>query len=360
MLSTRKISSKKEVAIPALAGIAMFLLSILAVSIMAAVVFGSSQIPFSDVYSVIAYKLFKLSAHADFAQGPVHDVVWLIRMPRTILAVAVGGGLAVCGLVMQAVVKNPLADPYILGVSSGASLGATLAILLGVGISFGTHAVGIMAFIGAIAASFLVLLIANLGSRANPVKLLLSGMAVSAIFSSFSSFVIFVANDKEGIQTITFWLMGSLAGANWMTMGAVYFVVLVGTIIFMTQSRTLNLMLLGDEVSITLGKDLFKCRIFFMLITALMIGFIVFTSGMIGFVGLIIPHFTRLFLGTDHKANLPISFLCGAIFMVWADVLSRILIPNTELPIGILISMVGAPCFIGLLVKKHYSFGGGD
>lgn len=358
MAITNRGRDKKAYGMPAIAGISMLLVALLMVSIITAVAFGSSKIPFESVYGVVAYKLLGSNAHIDLSQGPVHDVIWLIRMPRTILAVAVGGGLAVCGLIMQAVVKNPLADPYILGVSSGASMGATLAILLGVGIGFGTHAVGVMAFLGAVMASMLVLLIANMGSRANPVKLLLSGMAVSSIFSAFSSFIIFAANDKDGIQTITFWLMGSLAGASWQSMGAIYFVVVLGTLIFMTQARTLNLMLLGDEVSITLGKDLYISRMWFMLITALMIGFIVFASGMIGFVGLIVPHFTRLFLGTDHKANIPVCFLCGALFMVWADVLSRVIIPNTELPIGILISLVGAPCFVCLLIRKHYSFGG--
>lgn len=349
-----------KIGMPVSIGISILLCIGLVLSIVVAVSIGSTPIPIQSVYSVIFYNLFHWEAYSAFASGPIHDVVWLIRLPRIILAIAVGGGLSICGIVMQAVVRNPLADPYILGISSGASLGATLAILLGVGITFGSGYVGIVAFIGAFIAALCVMAIANMGSRANSVKLLLSGLAISSVFSAFSSFIIFYANDKEGIQNITFWLMGSLAGAKWSVMPVVYLVTLSGTLYFLSQYRTLNLMLLGDETSITLGMDLHKARHFYMLIVALMIGFVVFTSGMIGFIGLIIPHFMRILLGTDHKKIIPISFLAGGIFMIWADVLSRILIPHTELPIGILVSMIGAPCFIYLLVNKTYGFGGKD
>lgn len=330
------------------------------ISILFAVTFGSVKISVQDVYSVILYKLFHFESLSAYAKGPVHDVVWLIRLPRLFLAVAVGGGLSVCGIVMQAIVKNPLADPYILGISSGASLGATMAIMLGIGAFFGVNFIGVTASAGAFFASILVVTIANIGSRANSVKLLLAGTAISSVCSSFSSFIVYFANDKEGMQTITFWLMGSLAGAKWYSNAVVFSVILMGIIFFITQYRNLNMMLLGDEVSITLGTDLHKYRIFYLLITSIMIGFIVYSAGMIGFVGLIIPHIVRIFFGTDHKKIIPISALTGAILLIWTDVFSRILIPNTELPIGILISMIGAPCFIYLLVKKSYGFGGGS
>jgi iron complex transport system permease protein len=206
----------------------------------------------------------------------------------------------------------------------------------------------------------MVMTIANMGTRASAVKLLLSGLAINAVFSSFSSFIVFVANDKDGIQDITFWLMGSLAGAKWSSIGIVYAIVGLGTVFFMTQYRTLNLMLLGDDVSITLGNNLHKSRHLFLLMTTCMIGFIVYVSGMIGFIGLVIPHFVRLIFGTNHKIMVPIVFLSGGLFMIWADILSRIILPYTELPIGILVSMIGAPCFIYLLMKKQYGFGGGD
>lgn len=329
-------------------------------SVLLAVTFGSSPIPFSDVYRVILNQLFGIGDDALYGTGPLHDIVIYIRLPRLILAVAVGMGLAVCGVVMQAIVKNPLADPYILGVSSGASLGATVAIMLGVGSFLGSNFVGIMGCAGAFGISLLVMLVANIGSRSNSVKLLLAGMALSSVCSAFSSFVVFFAHDKEGMMSITYWLMGSLAGANWGNIAVILPLVILCVLFFITQYRVLNLMLVGDEVSITLGTDLHKYRNFYLLVTSLMIGFIVYASGMIGFVGLIIPHVVRILVGTDHKKLIPVSCLMGAILLVWADVLCRVLIAGTELPIGILISMIGAPCFIYLMAKKSYGFGGKD
>lgn len=329
-------------------------------SILLAVTFGSSPIPFSDVYRVILNQLFGIGDDAVYGTGPLHDIIIYIRLPRLILAVAVGMGLAVCGVVMQAIVKNPLADPYILGVSSGASLGATVAIMLGIGSFLGSNFVGVMGCAGAFGISLLVMLVANIGSPSNSVKLLLAGMALSAVCSAFSSFVVFFAHDREGMMSITYWLMGSLAGANWGNIAVILPLVILCVFFFITQYRVLNLMLLGDEVSITLGTDLHKYRNVYLLVTSLMIGFIVYASGMIGFVGLIIPHVVRILVGTDHKKLIPISCLMGAILLVWADVLCRVMIKGTELPIGILISMIGAPCFIYLMAKKSYGFGGKD
>lgn len=336
------------------------LMGVLIFSILAAVTFGSVNIPLGDVYRVILHKLFGLGEPAAWGQGAVHDVVWFIRLPRLILALGVGMGLAICGVIMQAIVKNPLADPYILGISSGASLGATLAILLGVGLVFGKNYVGVTAFIGAFGISLAVMTLANVGGRANSVKLLLAGMALSAVCSAFSNFIVYFANDKEGIQTITYWLMGSLGGASWENISFILPLILAGTVFFWTQYRTLNLMLLGDEVSVTLGTDLHRWRQVYLLVSSAMIGFIVYSSGMIGFVGLIIPHLVRMLFGTDHKKVIPISALTGSIFLIWADVLCRVVIPGMELPIGILTSMIGAPCFIWLMVKKRYGFGGAD
>lgn len=345
----------KSMGMPMHIGISILLLIAVLASIVLAVTIGSTHIDANLVYRVIMAKI--LDQPTDISMA-IHDVVWYIRLPRLVLAAAVGGGLSVCGIVMQAIVKNPLADPYILGVSSGASFGATLAILLGVGMMFGNGYVGVLAFAGAFVASLLVMAIANVGGRANSVKLLLSGTAINAVFSAFSSFLIFFSNDREGIKNITFWLMGSLAGAKWSDIGVIYLVVMIGVIFFLTQYRTLNMMLLGDETSITLGTDLHVYRHIYMLIVALMIGFMVYASGMIGFIGLIIPHFMRILFGTDHKKLILVSFLTGALFLIWADVLARVIIAHTELPIGILISMIGAPCFIYLLVHKSYGFGG--
>ena len=197
-----------------------------------------------EVYSVIVYELFHVERFAKFGEGAVHDVVWLIRLPRILLALAVGMGLSVCGVVMQAVVKNPLADPYVLGISSGASLGATVAILLGIGAFFGGNFVGIMAFLGALAASLAVVFLANLGGRANAGKLVLTGMAVSSVCSAFSSFAIYLANKSDATAQVTYWTMGSLANTKWGEIQVILPVMAVGTLVFWSQFRNLNMMLL--------------------------------------------------------------------------------------------------------------------
>ena len=343
--------------VPIYIGASVILLVILFLSIGFAVTIGSVDISIKEVYQVILYKLLNIG-DSSIGTGAVADVVWLIRMPRIVLAIAVGVGLSVVGIVMKAIVKNPLADPYILGVSSGASLGATLAVVLGIGSSFGSNSLGIMGFIGAFGVSILVLIISNIGGRSNSIKLLLAGMALSSVCSSFSSFLVYISDDSQKLKTITFWLMGSLAGAKWNEIVIIMPIIILGVIFFMTQYRTLNLMLLGDEVSITLGTDLHKFRIIYLVITSLMIGLLVYVSGMIGFVGLIIPHIVRMIFGTDHKKIIPISALLGAIILIWADVLSRALIKGTEIPIGIVISIIGSPLFVWLMIKKNYGFGG--
>lgn len=343
--------------VPIYIGTSVILLIILFLSIGFAVTMGSVDISIKEVYEVILYKLFNIG-DSSIGAGAVADVVWLIRMPRIVLAIAVGAGLSVVGIVMQAIVKNPLADPYILGVSSGASLGATLAVVLGIGSVFGSNSLGIMGFIGAFGVSILVLMISNIGGRSNSIKILLAGMALSSVCSSFSSFLVYISDDSQKLKTITFWLMGSLAGAKWNEIVIILPVIILGTIFFVTQYRTLNLMLLGDEVSITLGTDLHKFRIIYLVITSLMIGLLVYVSGMIGFVGLIIPHIVRIIFGTDHKKIIPITALLGSIILIWADVISRSLIKGTEIPIGIVISIIGAPLFVWLMIKKNYGFGG--
>ena len=207
--------------------------------------------------------MFHIKSLSAYAEGAVHDVVWLIRLPRVLLALAVGMALSVCGVVMQAIVQNPLADPYVLGISSGASLGATLAIMLGVGGFLGGNSVGVPAFIGAMVTSFAVIAIANMGGKATSAKLILAGMAVSAVCSAFSNFVIYITNDKNAATEVMKWTMGSLAGASWSRVGVMLPVTLICVIIFWTQYRNLNLMLLGDDVSITLGTDLHRLRTFY-------------------------------------------------------------------------------------------------
>lgn len=341
------------------------LLVVLPLSILAAVTFGTMELPMASVYRVIRYELGRcllgLSIPEEWGPGAaIHDVVWLIRLPRLILAAAVGMGLSISGVVMQAIVKNPLADPYILGVSSGASLGATVAVMLGVGLAFGANYIGVMAFLGAFLVSMAVIGLANVGGRANSVKLLLAGSALSAVCGAFSSFLIYIGHSDHSTSKIVNWTMGSLAAANWDSNVVILVVTMLGTLFFLTQYRTLNLMLLGDEVSITLGTDLHRWRIFYLIVSSLMVGFAVYNAGVIGFVGLVVPHGARMLFGTDHKKLIPISALAGAVFLVWADVLCRTILRGNEIPIGILTSMLGAPVFIYLMARRRYGFGGGS
>ncbi len=201
-------------------------------------------------------------------------------------------------------------------------------------------------------------MLSNIGGRMTSVKLILSGSVISSLFGSISNLIVYLAGNSEGIKTIQFWLMGSLASASWSKLGMVIAPVLLVLAFFLTQSRILNVMLLGDEAAITLGVSLGKYRRVYMAMTSLITGLIVANSGMIGFVGLIVPHIVRGLFGSDHKVTLPLTAVCGALFMIWADLISRILIHNVELPIGIITAMIGAPLFIYIIIKKGYSFGG--
>ena len=337
----------------------------LILSLLAAVTFGTMKLPMGEVYSVIRCELAHIFLGKPFPEQwapgqPIHDVVWLIRFPRLVLACAVGMALSISGVVMQAIVKNPLADPYILGISSGASLGATIAVMLGVGVAFGANYIGIMAFLGALAVSVGVIALANIGGRANSVKLLLAGSALSAVCGALGNFIIYIAHNDHSASKIVNWTMGSLAAANWSGNAVMLVVAILGTLFYLTQSRTLNLMLLGDESAITLGTDLHRWRLLYLVVSSLLVGFAVYNAGMIGFVGLVVPHVGRMIFGTDHRKLIPICALGGGIFLVWADVLCRTLLPGNEMPIGVLTSLLGAPVFIYLMARKKYGFGGRD
>ena len=238
--------------------------------------------------------MFHIKSLSAYAEGAVHDVVWLIRLPRVLLALAVGMALSVCGVVMQAIVQNPLADPYVLGISSGASLGATLAIMLGVGGFLGGNSVGVPAFIGAMVTSFAVIAIANMGGKATSAKLILPEWPSVRYVLLFPILLSIFTNDKNAATEVMKWTMGSLAGASWSRVGVMLPVTLICVIIFWTQYRNLNLMLLGDDVSITLGTDLHRLRTFYLIVASVMIGFAVYCAGVIGFVGLVIPHVIRI------------------------------------------------------------------
>ena len=316
---------------------------LLIASVLCAVTVGTVDVSLAEAFGSIVYGITGWESFASYGDSAVYDIIWMLRLPRIVLAVLTGMGLSVCGVIMQAIVKNPLADPYILGISSGASLGANF--------------VGLAAAGGAFAVSMGVLVLSGVGGHSSPVKLLLSGMALSAVCSAFSSFIVYFANNREGMQTIAYWLMGSLANAKWENLAVICPIIVLGTAFFWTQSQILNLMLVGDATAITLGRDLTRYRHGYLVLSSLMVGFVVYSAGMIGFVGLICPHVMRMLTGAEHRRLLPASAFAGAILLVWADVLCRTILPRTELPIGILVSLVGAPCFVYLMVRRSYGFG---
>lgn len=340
----------------------VILLCLIAISAVFSVSIGQVHIPFGQAMNVMVHTIsngyFGSLDHVE--NQSFLNIITQVRMPRVIFALLIGVGLSLCGTIMQAVVQNPLADPYILGISSGASLGATFAILVGFGSGalLGQFGIAFGAFVGAMITSIGVLVLSSIGGKATSVKLVLSGVVIGALCSSFSSLIIYFANNAEGIKTVTFWSMGSLASSSWEKTPILAIIVLVGAVFFLTQHRVLNTMLLGDESAVTLGINLSVYRKLYMIATALITGTMVAYAGMIGFVGLIIPHIARGIFGADHRRLTLATLLLGALFLIWSDILSRTLINNVELPIGIITSVIGSPLFIYMIAKKGYNFGG--
>ncbi|MDC4249421.1 iron ABC transporter permease [Clostridium perfringens] len=333
--------------------IAVLLILLFISSIILGISFGAVDIPPYDVYRVFLYKVFgiKIGNLDEILNSTLFDIIWGVRMPRVLLGAFAGMALAMVGVIMQATIQNPLGDPYILGLSSGASLGATFSILIGFSGVLSSFGAPLGAFLGALMASIFVYFLARIGGRITPFKMILAGMVISSICSSLTSLIIFLSKDNEGIRTVNFWMMGSLAGAEWSNIVLPIAISVIPLIYFFTQYRNLNLMVLGDETSITLGLNIEKHRKIYMILSSLITGVIVSVCGTIGFVGIMIPHIVRLIFGTDHKTLLPFSALVGAIFLIWADVIARCAITNMELPIGIITSVIGAPFLLWLMVN---------
>lgn len=333
--------------------IAVLLILLFISSIILGISFGAVDIPPYDVYRVFLYKVFgiKIGNLDEILNSTLFDIIWGVRMPRVLLGAFAGMALAMVGVIMQATIQNPLGDPYILGLSSGASLGATFSILIGFSGVLSSFGAPLGAFLGALMASVFVYFLAKIGGRITPFKMILAGMVISSICSSLTSLIIFLSKDNEGIRTVNFWMMGSLAGAEWSNIVLPIAISVIPLIYFFTQYRNLNLMVLGEETSITLGLNIEKHRKIYMILSSLITGVIVSVCGTIGFVGIMIPHIVRLIFGTDHKTLLPFSALVGAIFLIWADVIARCAITNMELPIGIITSVIGAPFLLWLMVK---------
>ncbi|WP_216843993.1 FecCD family ABC transporter permease [Phytoactinopolyspora alkaliphila] len=286
-----------------------------------------------------------------------YQIIWQIRTPRVLLAVIVGAGLSVVGVAIQALVRNALADPFILGVSSGASVGAVVVSVFGVLAVFGVFAVSAGAFLGALGATFLVYLISYSRMGVLPLRLVLTGVAMSFGFQAVMSVIIYLAPSSEATSTVLFWSMGSFGAATWGALPVVAVAVVGGTVVLRRFGRPLDVLTLGDETASSLGVDASSVRRGLFVLTAVMTGAMVAVSGAIGFVGLVIPHIVRIVLGAAHHRVLAVAPLVGAIFMVWVDLASRTLVAPRELPLGVITALVGVPVFITLMRRKAYLFG---
>ena len=341
----------------------LIMLVLILFSIMASISIGTVDIPISDVWNVMYNKLLDLlglDANQDVLHGAYYNIIWVARTPRAFMSVLIGALLALAGVVMQATVQNPLADPYILGMSSGASFGATFAIACGAATIFGgalaQTGIAFWAFIGAFGSALAVLTLSSIGGRTTSVKLVLSGTIISSLFGAFSNLIITLFADAQDMMDITFWLLGSFGGADFDKLLIPAAVLLFSTLYFITQIRTLNVMLTGDETAATLGVDLNKRRRIYVFVCAVITACAVCFCGVIGFVGLMIPHIVRGITGNNHWKLLPVAILVGALFMAWADIASRVVLEHGQLPIGIITAVCGAPIFAYIMIKKTYSF----
>ncbi|MGI6631371.1 MAG: FecCD family ABC transporter permease [Bacillota bacterium] len=280
------------------------------------------------------------------------NIVWGLRFPRVLLGMIVGSSLSVTGVAMQALVRNHLADPFILGVSSGAAATATLGMLFGVFSFLGIYSLSISAFIGAAFTIVLVYTISRVRGRINITQLLLSGVALSLILDAVTRIITLSAPNALGIHNVTFWLSGSLAGAKWGYLTLPFGVIIICMVILLINHRALNALLMGDETAGTLGFNVARLQKMLVLVSSLMAGTTIAVSGTIGFVGLMVPHITRLLVGSDHKRVLPVSALIGGILVVWVDVAARLVIAPEELPLGVLTAVFGGPFFIWLLKRN--------
>jgi len=277
-------------------------------------------------------------------------VVWQYRMSRALMAASSGGGLALCGLVLQSVLRNPLAEPYLLGISAGASTGAVCIMLLGIG--GGTVTVGAGAFTGACLAFGLILLLSG-GMQNNTGRIILAGVAGTQLFNALTSYIVSTAANAEQSRGVMFWLLGSLSGVRWPDAILCCIISLVGFILVIGHARSLDTFTFGEEISATLGTSVLYVRIVLLLITALVTAIIVSSIGAVGFIGLVIPHITRMLVGYRHLVSIPVAFIAGSHFMILADLLSRTLIKHQVLPVGVVTALVGAPVFAVILYSNR-------
>jgi iron complex transport system permease protein len=326
--------------------IAAGLVAAWAVSSAVAVSVGSANVPLAEVGRVLSARLGLGGVPSETSAL----IVWELRLPRVLLAALVGGGLAVVGVAMQALVRNPLAEPYILGVSGGASAGVSLFYLGFFPAALaGALSLGLVAFLGALGTMAVVYVVARDGPRVSTARLLLAGVAMQALLGALTSFVVFASPQPQKLQTVLFLLLGSFSGASWGGLVGPALTALGGGAVLWALARPMDALLTGEEPAESLGVPVEALKRALIVLTALVTGVMVAASGIIGFVGLIIPHAVRFVVGVGHRRLVPLAFGAGAVFMVWADLAARTLLPAQELPVGVLTALCGVPFFLILL-----------
>ena len=335
------------------------LVGLIALAVLIAGVLVSSISGQLDIHTshVIGSMLQRIGIDNSWAPAdPVIDAtLWVVRFPRIIMAMAVGAALAVGGALMQAIFGNPLAEPGVVGVSSGAALGASIAIVFG--IQFAGSGVAALAFVGGLLATLLVYAVARVGGRTEVVTLLLTGIAINAFAQAGLAFVLFLA-DTASREQIVFWQLGSLAGSVWSEIVVVVPLLFLGTVVAWVLAKQLDVLALGERNARQLGVDVEGLRIIVIVVVALLTAAAVAFAGIIAFVGLVVPHIVRMALGPSHRALIVVSLIGGAALMVWADLLTRTLVDGADLPIGMLTALVGGPFFFGLLYQQRRRSGG--
>ncbi|MEU1201690.1 iron ABC transporter permease [Streptomyces sp. NPDC005813] len=287
-----------------------------------------------------------------------YTIVWEIRLPRVLLGAVVGAGLATVGVAVQAMVRNALADPFVLGISSGAAVGANAVILLGAFAGLGVWALSASAFGSALAAMALVYAVARSPHGLTPLRLILTGTALAYGFEAVTTVMVFGAARGEAARSAMMWLLGSLGGATWAQLPLAAVTVTAGWAWLRLRAEALNALAMGDETSAALGVQPARLRRELFLVTAAVTGTVVAVSGAVGFVGLMVPHLVRMAVGADHRRVLAVAPLAGAVLLVWADVLSRLLLAPAELPVGVITAVVGVPAFLLLMRRAGHAFGG--
>ena len=319
---------------------------ILCISLVTALQFGAKFISLDQIISALL-SMIDVNATASMTNTIITD----IRLPRLIYSVLTGIGLSLVGLLMQTVTRNALADPYVLGVSSGASTGAVFAIIMG-GLPFlGQYNTPIFAALGAALSIILVLLC--VGKSNSPVKLILIGMGMTGVFSALTMMIIYGAKHEAQVRSAMFWLLGSFAGIQWSDLPLTAIIITLFMLYIYTFNQDLDVLLLGNHEAAQMGLSVKQLQLSIVIISSVVIATLVSKVGVVGFIGLIIPHLARIIGGPKHKHTLLFSALIGSIVMIWSDVLSRALYSPEEIPIGVLTSLLGAPLFIWIIMNRY-------